>query len=254
MATTKLWVGVVTLFPEMLTAITQSGITSRAVKSGQLTVETINPRDFTTDAHRTVDDRPYGGGPGMVMKAEPLAAAIRHAKSLSPTPADVVLMSPKGQPWRQEDVAATLAASPETTHATIVVCGRYEGIDQRVIDALVDRELSLGDFILSGGEIPAMAWVDALTRLLPGALGHAQSAVTESFSDHRLEPPHYTRPETFEGRPVPDALLSGNHARIERWRARKAVEETQQYRPDLLAKWPLTDAEQAMLSNASNEE
>ena len=224
---------VVTLFPEMFGALTDYGITSRAVKQQRFALRTWNPRDFTTNNYRTVDDRPYGGGPGMVMLGRPLEDAIGAAKAAqaaervaSPR---VLLMSPQGAPLTHRSVER-FAAMP----GLVLLCGRYEAIDQRLIDRCVDEEVSLGDFVLSGGELPAMALMDAVIRLLPGVLHDAQSAVQDSFVDGLLDHPHYTRPEDYEGVRVPDVLLGGNHAEIEKWRRRQALANTLAKRPDLI--------------------
>ncbi len=228
---------VITLFPEMFCALTDWGITSRAAKQQRYTLRTWNPRDFTTDNYRTIDDRPYGGGPGMVMLARPLADAIAAARGAQcadgagspPHRARVVLMSPQGRPLDHAKVIE-YAALP----GLIVLCGRYEAIDQRLIDREVDDEVSLGDFVLSGGELPAMALMDAVIRQLPGVLNDAQSAVQDSFVDGLLDCPHYTRPEEYEGVRVPDVLLGGHHAQIEQWRRREALRNTLVRRPDLI--------------------
>jgi tRNA (guanine37-N1)-methyltransferase len=229
---------VVTLFPEVFAAVTGSGITRRALERGLYRIDLWNPRDFTTDNYRTVDDRPYGGGPGMVMRAEPIAKALRAARQERGGAGRVILLSPQGTPLTHRRVL-DLAAEP----ALILLCGRYEGIDQRLIDAEVDEEVSLGDFVLSGGEIAALALIDAVVRQLPGALNDAESAQQESFVDGLLDCPHYTRPEEFEGARVPQVLLSGNHADIRRWRLRQALGRTWQRRPDLLVGRALTDEE-----------
>ncbi|WDD93401.1 tRNA (guanosine(37)-N1)-methyltransferase TrmD [Burkholderia sp. FERM BP-3421] len=224
---------VVTLFPEMFRALTEWGITSRAVKQGRFGLRTWNPRDFTTDNYRTVDDRPYGGGPGMVMLAKPLEAAIGAAKAAQAEQgvavSRVVMMSPQGAPLTHERVTR-MANEP----GVVLLCGRYEAIDQRLLDRCVDEEISLGDFVLSGGELPAMALMDAVVRLLPGVLNDAQSAVQDSFVDGLLDCPHYTRPEEYEGERVPDVLLGGHHAEIERWRRQQALSNTLKKRPDLI--------------------
>ncbi|AEG69718.1 tRNA (guanosine(37)-N1)-methyltransferase TrmD [Ralstonia solanacearum] len=221
---------VISLFPEMFRALTDWGITSRAAKQQVYTLRTWNPRDFTTDNYRTVDDRPYGGGPGMVMLAKPLEAAldaIREAQA--PAPSHVVLLSPQGRPLTHRRVME-LAQLPALT----LLCGRYEAIDQRLVDRRVDEEISLGDFVLSGGEIAAMAIIDAVVRQLPGVLGDAQSAVQDSFVNGLLDCPHYTRPEEYEGVRVPDVLLGGHHAEIEKWRRQQALLNTMRKRPDLI--------------------
>ncbi|RKP59266.1 tRNA (guanosine(37)-N1)-methyltransferase TrmD [Pararobbsia silviterrae] len=224
---------VVTLFPEMFGALTDFGITSRAVKQQRFALRTWNPRDFTTNNYRTVDDRPYGGGPGMVMLAKPLEDAIDAAKAAQAAAGverpRVLLMSPQGAPLTHRRVAR-FAAQP----GLVLLCGRYEAIDQRLIDRCVDEEVSLGDFVLSGGELPAMALMDAVIRLLPGVLNDAQSAVQDSFVDGLLDHPHYTRPEEYEGVRVPDVLLGGNHAEIEKWRRQQALANTLAKRPDLI--------------------
>ncbi|RKP51996.1 tRNA (guanosine(37)-N1)-methyltransferase TrmD [Trinickia fusca] len=224
---------IVTLFPEMFRALTDWGITSRAVKQERFALRTWNPRDFTTDNYRTVDDRPYGGGPGMVMLAKPLEAAIQAAKAAQAergvTGARVVMMSPQGARLDHERVMR-FAHEP----GLILLCGRYEAIDQRLVERCVDEEVSLGDFVLSGGELPAMALMDAVVRHLPGVLNDAQSAVQDSFVDGLLDCPHYTRPEEYEGMRVPDVLLGGHHAEIEQWRRREALRNTAAKRPDLI--------------------
>ncbi|MBN3724910.1 tRNA (guanosine(37)-N1)-methyltransferase TrmD [Burkholderia sp. Ac-20379] len=224
---------VVTLFPEMFHALTGWGITSRAVKQERFGLRTWNPRDFTTDNYRTVDDRPYGGGPGMVMLAKPLEAAIGAAKAAQAeqgiASTRVVMMSPQGAPLTHERVVR-MATEP----GVVLLCGRYEAIDQRLLDRVVDEEISLGDFVLSGGELPAMALMDAVVRLLPGVLNDSQSAVQDSFVHGLLDCPHYTRPEEYDGVRVPDVLLGGHHAEIEKWRRQEALRNTWQKRPDLI--------------------
>lgn len=228
-------IAVVTLFPEMLSALTESGITSRAVKEGLLKITCFNPRDFTKDKHRTVDDRPYGGGPGMVMLCQPLSDAVDAAKSwidkeLPEAVVKVVYMSPQGQPFNHGVVEDTL----ESEINLVLVAGRYEGVDERFIQMQVDEEWTIGDYVLSGGELPAMVVIDALIRHLPGALGHSESAVQDSFVAGILDCPHYTRPEDFEGQKVPDLLLSGDHQKIAEWRHEQALLRTRKRRPDLL--------------------
>ncbi|GMM83356.1 tRNA (guanosine(37)-N1)-methyltransferase TrmD [Pseudoalteromonas sp. BZB3] len=236
-----LWVGVISLFPEMFDAITQQGVTGRAVKNGLIEFNSWNPRDYATDKHRTVDDRPYGGGPGMLMMVNPLKQAILDAKAAAGESAKVIYMSPQGRKLDQQG-AAELAASEKL----ILVAGRYEGIDERIIESYVDEEWSIGDFILSGGELPAMTLIDAVARLVPGVLGHNQSAEQDSFSDGLLDCPHYTRPETLDGKQVPAVLLSGNHKEIAKWRLKQSLGRTWLRRPDLLRNLALTE-EQAML-------
>ncbi|GAA4031220.1 tRNA (guanosine(37)-N1)-methyltransferase TrmD [Actimicrobium antarcticum] len=224
---------VITLFPEMFTALTQSGITRRAFDQKKWGLSLWNPRDFTSDNHRTVDDRPYGGGPGMVMLAKPLEAAIAASKArqveLGLSAPRVVYMSPQGKPLTHQRVMA-IAAEP----GLVLLCGRYEAVDQRLIDRYVDEEISLGDFVLSGGELPAMALMDAVIRQLPGALHDDASAVEDSFVNGLLDTPHYTRPELFDGLPVPAILMGGNHAVILKWRREQALAATFRKRPDLL--------------------
>lgn len=224
---------VLTLFPDMFRALTEHGITARALSRGLYALQTWNPRDFTHNAYRTVDDRPYGGGPGMVMLARPLEAALDAAAAAQAEqglPASrVVLLSPQGAPLNHARVAS-LAAQPGLT----LLCGRYEAIDQRLIDRRVDEEISVGDFVLSGGELPAMALMDAVVRLLPGALGDDKSALEDSFADGLLDCPHYTRPEEYEGVRVPEVLLGGHHAEIVAWRRRQSLAATWRKRPDLL--------------------
>lgn len=220
--------GVVTIFPEMFDALIDFGVTGRAIREGIVDLRFWNPRDFAQDRHRSVDDRPYGGGPGMVMSAPPLVAAIREAKTELGADARVIYLSPQGARLSQERSAALAAGGP-----LVLVAGRYEGIDERVIESVVDEEISIGDYVLSGGELPAMVLVDAVVRLLPGALGHEDSAQQDSFSEGLLDCPHYTRPEVFEGRSVPEVLLSGDHDRIRRWRLDQARKRTRDRRPDL---------------------
>ncbi|KAB8063652.1 MULTISPECIES: tRNA (guanosine(37)-N1)-methyltransferase TrmD [Janthinobacterium] len=224
---------VVTLFPEMFAALTQSGVTRRAFEQGKCGLSLWNPRDFTTDNHRTVDDRPYGGGPGMVMMARPLEATIAAAKQrqtdLGLAAPRVVFMSPQGRPLTHERVTQ-LKAEP----GLVILCGRYEAVDQRLLDRCVDEEISVGDFVLSGGELPAMALMDAVIRLLPGVLNTEASAIEDSFVNGLLDSPHYTRPETYEGMAVPPVLMGGNHAEIVKWRRQRMLEATATKRPDLL--------------------
>ncbi len=240
-----MWTGFISLFPEMLRALTESGITGRAVKTGLLEVQCWNPRDYTEDAYHRVDDRPYGGGPGMVMQIEPLRRAIAAAKAaaaekgLSPK---VIYLSPQGRVLTQAGVQEL-----RQIDALILLCGRYEGIDERFIQREVDAEWSVGDYVLSGGELPAMVLVDAITRLLPGALGSEASAEEDSFSDGLLDCPHYTRPEIYEGEQVPAVLLSGDHAAIRKWRRRQSLQRTFERRPDLLNKATLDKEQMKML-------
>jgi tRNA (guanine37-N1)-methyltransferase len=233
---------VVTLFPDMVTGGVGFGVCGRALARGLAEVGAVNPRDFATDVHRTVDDRPYGGGPGMVLKFAPLAAAIRAARAALPAGTKVVGLSPQG---RRFDQAAASAMSGWP--GLVLVAGRYEGIDERLVEAEVDEEYSLGDFVLSGGEIAALAVIDALVRLLPGALGDEASAEQESFSQGVLDCPHYTRPEQVEGRRVPSVLLEGDHAAIRRWRRKQSLGRTQERRPELLAQCALSAEDRELL-------
>lgn len=235
---------IVTLFPELVEAVGQAGVVGRAIERGLVQLGTVNPRSFARDAHRTVDDRPYGGGPGMVMKYEPLAAAIGEARAALPPGSPVVSLTPQGRVFDQ-----ACASRFAGLNGLVLVAGRYEGMDERVTDAHVDEELSLGDFVLSGGEIAAMAVIDAVTRLLPGALGDADSAANDSFVDGLLDCPHYTRPESIDGRGVPAVLLSGDHERIATWRLREALGRTWQRRPDLLQRRALSAGEQRLLDD-----
>jgi tRNA (guanine37-N1)-methyltransferase len=228
----------ITLFPQMFDALSQYGVTRRAHERGLWTLRTWNPRDFTQDVHRTVDDRPFGGGPGMVLMAEPLALALEAARADSGEAPRVICLSAAGRPLTDARVRQ-LAGEGSLGRGVILVCGRYEGIDQRFVEALVDEEISIGDFVLSGGEIAAMCVIDAVVRHLPGALKE-ESVRDESFGQGRLDAPQYTRPESWRGRSVPPVLLSGDHARIEEWRRAQALERTRCVRPDLLHDESLT--------------
>lgn len=242
--------GVVTLFPEMFAAVTQSGVTRRALEEGRWRLECINPRDYATDNYRTVDDRPYGGGPGMVMMPGPLETALRaasdrqHAAGVAKS--RVVYLSPQGVPLTHRRVMQ-LVREVTAGEGLILLCGRYEGVDERLIERCVDEEISIGDFVLSGGEIPAMALLDAIVRQLPGVLNDAESATQDSFVAGLLDCPHYTRPEDYEGARVPDVLLSGHHEAIRRWRLMQALGRTWQRRPDLLAARSLSKEETQLL-------
>lgn len=243
---------VVTLFPELADAASAFGVTGRARERGLWTLGTTNPRDFTTDRHRTVDDRPYGGGPGMVMLAGPLEQAIaaaraRMARNGMPG-SRVIYMSPQGEPLRHARVVE-LAAEP----GLVVVAGRYEGVDERLLERTVDLELAIGDFVVSGGELPALLLIDAVVRQLPGALNDAQSNVEESFVDGLLDCPHYTRPECYEGHAVPAVLLSGDHAAIARWRLKQALGRTWLRRPELLVERGMSEAEALLLDEFKRE-
>ena len=242
---------VITLFPEMFSALTQSGVTRRAFEQEKCGLTLWNPRNFTLDRHRTVDDRPYGGGPGMVMLAKPLEDAIAAAKSRQaalalPDP-KVIFLSPQGKPLTHQRVVQ-FAAEP----GWVLLCGRYEAVDQRLLDRCIDEEISVGDFVLSGGEIPAMALMDATIRMLPGVLNDAESAQNDSFVDGLLDCPHYTRPEEYQGGVVPEVLLGGNHAEIEKWRREQALRATASKRHDLIAQARaaglLTPADEIFLS------
>ncbi len=249
---------VITLFPEMFDAITKHGITSRALQQKIYDLQLWNPRDFTTDNHKTVDDRPYGGGPGMVMLAEPLEQAIKAIKVSQAvklaqagegadkdkeyTESWVIHFSPAGKPLTHQKVMQL-----SKKKSLVLLTSRYEGVDQRLIDAQVDEELSIGDYVLSGGELPAMALIDAIVRQLPGSLGDGNSAIEDSFVDGLLDCPHYTRPEEYNGRRVPEVLLSGNHAKIKQWRLKMSLQRTRDQRPDLLAARPLTKEEARLL-------
>ncbi len=237
---------VVTLFPEMFAAVSASGITRKALEAGLWRLETWNPRDFTTDNYRTVDDRPYGGGPGMVMLAEPLEKALDAAQAAGG--GKVIFLSPQG---RKLDHAKVMELSGRS--AVTLLCGRYEGIDERLIRRRVDEELSLGDFVLSGGELAAMALIDATVRQLPGALGDGESAAQESFAAGLLDCPQYTRPELVAGEGVPAVLMSGHHENIRRWRLKQALGRTWQRRPELIAARRLSDEEQGLLEEFKRE-
>jgi tRNA (guanine37-N1)-methyltransferase len=239
---------VVTLFPAMVEAVTDFGVVSRAEARGLMELKTWNPRDYTRDVHRTVDDRPYGGGPGMVMQIEPLRQAIEVARKANPR-AKLVYMSPQGRLLDQD--AVRRFAQQE---GLILLSGRYEGIDERLIEMEVDEEWSIGDYVLSGGELAAMVVVDAVTRLLPGVLGDEDSAQQDSFMDGLLDYPHYTRPEVYEGKAVPPVLLGGNHARIAQWRRQQSLVRTCLRRPDLLEKIELSDEDRALLEQYLREQ
>ncbi|QIB66858.1 tRNA (guanosine(37)-N1)-methyltransferase TrmD [Kineobactrum salinum] len=236
-------IAVVSLFPEMFGAVSEHGVTGRAVGQGLVTFGHHNPRDYTDDRHRTVDDRPFGGGPGMVMKIAPLQQAIAAARAQLAPVARVIYLSPQGTRF---DHAKALELAQ--AQSLILVAGRYEGVDERLLESEIDEELSIGDYVLSGGELAAMVVVDAVIRQLPGVLGHELSALEDSFADGLLDCPHYTRPEVYQGRAVPDVLLSGDHERIRRWRLKQALGRTQQRRPDLLEGRTLTAEEQELLA------
>jgi tRNA (guanine37-N1)-methyltransferase len=244
---------VITIFPEMFDAITRHGITRRALEEGRFGFATWNPRDFVSDNHRTVDDRPYGGGPGMVMLADPLEACIDAAlarqKERGVAAPKVVLMSPQGERLT-EALVQELFAEP----GLVLIAGRYEGIDERLIARRVDREVSIGDFVTSGGELPAMVVMDCIVRRLPGSLNDAQSASQDSFSAGLLDWPHYTRPEEWKGERVPEVLLSGNHAAIARWRRKQALGRTWERRPDLMDEPALSKEDAKLLEEYRREQ
>jgi tRNA (guanine37-N1)-methyltransferase len=221
---------IITIFPELFAGVLECGIIRRALQSGLVDIRVVNLRDFTKDRHRSVDDRPYGGGEGMVFMPEPLFDAIKYCRGQEGgSESQVVLLTPQGKTWSQN-----LAVEFATISHLLLICGRYEGVDQRVIDSLVDREISIGDFVLTGGEIPAMVILDSVVRLIPGALGCSESARNESFSTGLLDYPQYTRPAEFRGQLVPEVLLSGDHAKIEKWRKEQALEKTRRARPELI--------------------
>ena len=239
---------VVTLFPAMIREAVRYGVAGRAIAAGLMELECVDPRDYATDVHRTVDDRPYGGGPGMVMKVEPLRSAIRAAAKRIPAGALRVYLSAQGRPFDQA-AARRFSALP----GLVLVAGRYEGVDERLLQSEIDEEWSIGDYVLSGGEIPALALIDAVTRLIPGVLGDERSALEESFTEGLLDWPHYTRPEDFEGLRVPEALLSGNHREIARWRLKQALGRTWQRRPDLIERLTLDPEQRKLLAEFQNE-
>lgn len=237
-------IALVSLFPEMLNAVSEHGVTGRAVRQEQVRLSAVNPRDFTADVHRTVDDRPYGGGPGMLMKTEPLRQALAAARGLAGEQARVVYLSPQGR--RMDHAVVQELAQLESL---ILVAGRYEGVDERLVEAEIDDELSIGDYVLSGGELAALVVIDAVTRQLDGVLGHAQSAAEDSFANGLLDCPHYTRPEVWQDRAVPEVLLGGNHEAIRRWRLQQALGRTHERRPDLLAGRDTTSEEDQLLAD-----
>ena len=241
-------IDVVTLFPQMFQVLSDYGITGRAVNRGILDMTTWNPRDYAPDRHQTVDDRPYGGGPGMVMMVQPLRDAIREARAMADGATRVIYLSPQGRKLDQHGLAE-LAKQPNL----LLVCGRYEGVDERVIAAEVDEEWSIGDYVLSGGELAAMVMIDGITRLLPDALGHEDSAVQDSFVQGLLDHPQFTRPEEINGISVPEVLLSGDHQAIARWRYKQALGRTWLRRPDLLEGLDLNSEQQALLAEFIRE-
>lgn len=240
--------GIVSLFPEMFNAVTDHGISGRAVRSGLVNLEFYNPRDFTTDKHRTVDDKPFGGGPGMLMKTEPLIAAIAAAKQAVGESAKVIYLSPQGKTLKQESIIELAQRD-----SMILLCGRYQGIDNRLVENEVDEEWSLGDFVISGGELAAMTLVDAMTRFQPGALGDEDSALEDSFSNGLLHSPEYTRPQSIDGEGVPEVLLSGDHEAIRRWRVKQSLGATWLKRPDLLEAKTLEQEQVELLEQFKQE-
>ncbi|MCW9732663.1 tRNA (guanosine(37)-N1)-methyltransferase TrmD [Avibacterium sp. 20-15] len=244
-----MWIGLVSLFPEMFKAITEYGVTGRAVKQNLLQVQCWNPRDFTTDKHQTVDDRPYGGGPGMLMMVQPLRDAIHAAKTVAGEGVKVIYLSPQGRKLDQNGVTE-LAQNQKL----ILVCGRYEGIDERVIETEIDEEWSIGDYVLTGGELPAMTLIDAVARFIPGVLGKQASAQEDSFAEGLLDCPHYTRPEVLDGMSVPTVLMSGNHAEIRKWRLKQSLLRTWLRRPELLESLALTDEQRKLLAQVKLEQ
>lgn len=243
-----MWVGVISLFPEMFRSVTDFGVTGQAVKKGLLSIKTWNPRDFTYDKHRTVDDRPYGGGPGMLMMVQPLRDAIHTAKQASPGKTKVIYLSPQGRKLDQKGVEE-LAANENL----LLICGRYEGVDERIIQSEVDEEWSIGDFVMTGGEIPAMTLIDSVSRFIPGVLGDFASAEEDSFANGLLDCPHYTRPEVLDGEEVPAVLKSGNHKDIRRWRLKQSLGRTWIRRPELLENLALTDEQELLLAEFIKE-
>ena len=239
---------VITLFPEMVRHLAEYGVVGRAFENKLATLEVINPRDFSNDPNRRVDDRPYGGGPGMVMEYEPLEKSILQAR-VGTSEAHVVCLSAQGSPCKHADIVRLGRCSD-----LILLAGRYEGIDERLIDSQVDEELSIGDFVVSGGELPAMLLMDALIRQIPGSLGHQASAEEDSFVDGLLDCPHYTRPESINGLEVPKVLLSGDHEAIQRWREKQSLGRTFQRRPDLMENLKLTDEQKALLKEYIQEQ
>lgn len=240
-------IDVITLFPQMFEAVRQCGITRIAIDKGSLELGCYNPRDDTTDRHRTVDDRPYGGGPGMVMMPVPLAACLDRVRTQNEGP--LVYLSPQGQKLDQ-NVVIELAGLEQV----VFLAGRYEGVDERLLESRVDREISIGDYVLAGGELAAMVVIEAVARLLPDVLGNALSAQQDSFGDGLLDCPHYTRPEVFEGKGVPEVLLSGHHEEIDRWRLKQSLGRTEQRRPDLLMARQIDEIEQKLLKQFNLEQ
>ncbi|WP_076586111.1 tRNA (guanosine(37)-N1)-methyltransferase TrmD [Vibrio ostreicida] len=243
-----MWIGIISLFPEMFRSVTDYGVTGQAVKKGLLSVTTWNPRDFTHDKHRTVDDRPYGGGPGMLMMVQPLRDAIHTAKKAAPGKTKVIYLSPQGRKLDQKGVEELA-----TNENMLLICGRYEGVDERVIQSEVDEEWSIGDFVMTGGEIPAMTLIDSVSRFVPGVLGDFASAEEDSFANGLLDCPHYTRPELLDGQEVPTVLKSGNHKDIRLWRLKQSLGRTWMRRPELLENLALTDEQEQLLAEFIRE-
>ncbi|WP_089137586.1 tRNA (guanosine(37)-N1)-methyltransferase TrmD [Vibrio rumoiensis] len=244
-----MWIGIISLFPDMFRAVSEFGVTGQAVKKGLLSLESWNPRDFTHDKHRTVDDRPYGGGPGMLMMVQPLSDAINAAKQASPGKAKVIYLSPQGRKLDQAGVEELA-----TNENLILICGRYEGVDERIIESYVDEEWSIGDFVMTGGEIPAMTLIDSVSRFVPGVLGDFASAEEDSFANGLLDCPHYTRPEVLNQKTVPSVLTSGNHEDIRRWRLKQSLGRTWLRRPELLENLALTDEQEQLLAQFISEQ
>ncbi len=244
-----MWIGIISLFPDMFRAVSDFGVTGQAVKKGLLSLETWNPRDFTHDKHHTVDDRPYGGGPGMLMMVKPLRDAIEAAKQASPKTAKVIYLSPQGRKLDQQGVEELA-----TNENLILICGRYEGVDERIIQSYVDEEWSIGDFVMTGGEIPAMTLIDSVSRFVPGVLGDFASAEEDSFANGLLDCPHYTRPDVLDGQEIPKVLKSGNHEDIRRWRLKQSLGRTWLRRPELLENLALTDEQEQLLGHFIKEQ
>lgn len=241
-------IDVITLFPSLISETTTQGVVGRAFRDQLAILRCWNPRDFTEDKHRTVDDRPYGGGPGMLMQVGPLQSAITAAKKSAAKATEVVYLSPQGEPLKQQHLDRW-----STAGSVILLCGRYEGVDERLIEQEIDTEISLGDFVLSGGEPAASVIIDGIVRLLPGALGHSQSAQQDSFAEGLLDHPHYTRPEVLDGKAVPKVLLSGDHEKIRVWRLKESLRRTWLRRPDLLEGLPLTEEQQHLIAEVIRE-
>lgn len=243
-----MWLGVISLFPDMFRAVTDYGVTGRAVKKGLLDLSFWSPRDFAYDKHKTVDDRPYGGGPGMLMMVQPLRDAIHVAKRVAGEQTKVIYLSPQGKKLDQTGVRQ-LAQNEKL----ILICGRYEGIDERLIQTEIDEEWSIGDYVLSGGELPAMVLIDAISRFIPGVLGHEHSAEEDSFANGLLDCPHYTRPDVLDNLTVPAILISGHHEKICLWRMKQSLGRTWLRRPDLLQSLALTDEQETLLKEFQQE-